>query len=67
LEIFHAALEKNLVAFLETGCGKTLIAIQLMKQIVSHKLKAKGQKNLIVFPAQGISMVSQILKKYKKL
>ena len=58
LEILHVAMERNTVVFLETGCGKTLIAVQLMKQI-AHKLRVKGKKSLIVFLAPKIQLVIQ--------
>ena len=45
--------------FLETGSGKTLIAVQLMKQI-AHKLRDKGEKSLIVFLAPKIQLVIQV-------
>ena len=52
-------MEKNTVVFLETGSGKTLIAVQLMKQI-AHKLRAKDEKSLIVFLAPKIQLVIQV-------
>lgn len=58
LEILHVAMERNTVAFLETGSGKTLIAVQLMKQI-AHKLRVKCKKSLIVFLAPKIQLVIQ--------
>nr|AIA82456.1 dicer-like protein01 [Stentor coeruleus] len=33
LEILQQAIEKNIIAFLDTGTGKTLIALMLMKEI----------------------------------
>ena len=59
LEILHVAMERNTLVFLETGCGKTLIAVQLMNQI-AHKLRVKGKKSLIVFLAPKIQLVIQV-------
>ena len=59
LEILHVAMERNTVVFLETGSGKTLIAVQLMKQI-AHKLRVKGNKSLMIFLAPKIQLVIQV-------
>ena len=58
-EIFRAAMERNILAFLETGCGKTLIAVQLMKQI-AQKCKAQGMKSLMIFFAPTVNLVKQV-------
>ncbi|KAH9304311.1 hypothetical protein KI387_008715, partial [Taxus chinensis] len=58
LEILEVAIRRNTVIILETGSGKTLISVLLMKQI-AHELRAKGDKGLIVFLAPTIQLVVQ--------
>nr|AJA90756.1 Dicer-like 3 [Cycas revoluta] len=58
LEILQVAIENNTIVFLETGCGKTLISVLLMKQI-AHKLRAQGGKCIIIFLAPTIQLVVQ--------
>ena len=58
-EIFHATLEGNIIAYFEIGCRKTLIAIQLMKQI-AHKGRASRKQNLRMFFAPTIQLVKQV-------
>jgi endoribonuclease Dicer len=56
----RAAMESNIVAFLETGAGKTLIAVELMKQTAEKKWVAKGQKSLMIFLAPTVHLVKQV-------
>nr|AJA90772.1 Dicer-like 3 [Ginkgo biloba] len=58
VEILQVAIQKNTIVYLETGCGKTLIAVLLIKEI-GHKLKAEGEKGLIIFLAPTVQLVMQ--------
>lgn len=60
LEVLAQAKMKNTIAFLETGAGKTLIAVLLMK----HKyqvLREQGRRMLAVFLVPKVPLVYQVL------
>lgn len=57
LELSKRALDENVIVVLETGCGKTLIAILLMCDM-GHLIK-KPQKNVCVFLAPTVVLVHQ--------
>ncbi|EFR03219.1 hypothetical protein MGYG_06219 [Nannizzia gypsea CBS 118893] len=42
LELFEKAKEKNIIAVLETGSGKTLIAVLLLKHVIEQELTDRG-------------------------
>ncbi|KAH9301174.1 hypothetical protein KI387_012757, partial [Taxus chinensis] len=61
LEVLQKALEKNILVYLETGCGKTLIAVLLIKEI-GNQMRAqqgKGEKGIIIFLAPTVQLVIQ--------
>jgi endoribonuclease Dicer len=61
LEVLEQAKVKNTIAFLETGAGKTLIAVLLMK----HKYETMRQQNqrmLAVFLVPKVPLVYQVKK-----
>ncbi|KNA22477.1 hypothetical protein SOVF_033880 isoform A [Spinacia oleracea] len=60
LELAKKALEENVIVVLETGCGKTLIAILLMCDM-AHIIK-KPQNNVCVFLAPTVVLVHQQAK-----
>ncbi|CAN8306466.1 unnamed protein product [Cochlearia groenlandica] len=58
LDVLEQAKSKNTIAFLETGAGKTLIAILLIKSI--HKdLTSQNRKMLSVFLVPKVPLVYQ--------
>lgn len=57
LEVFHRAEEENIIAFLKTGAGKTLIAVMLIKSY-AHLLR-KPQNNYAVFLVPTVVLVRQ--------
>ncbi|KAL8152481.1 hypothetical protein V2J09_010241 [Rumex salicifolius] len=57
LELCRRALEGNVIVYLETGCGKTHIAILLMYEM-GHLIK-KPQKDICVFLAPTVALVNQ--------
>ncbi|KAI5062975.1 hypothetical protein GOP47_0021522 [Adiantum capillus-veneris] len=58
LEVLDQAKVKNTIAFLETGAGKTLIAILLMQS--KHKtMREQNQKMLAVFLVPKVPLVYQ--------
>lgn len=67
LELFHAAIEDNIVACLGTGTGKTFISILLIKDL-SHQIRkplSEGGKRT-VFLVPTVPLVDQQTKVIKK-
>lgn len=61
LEVLAQAKVKNTIAFLETGAGKTLIAVLLMKE--KHKLlRERHIRMLAVFLVPKVPLVYQVLE-----
>ncbi|KAL2653060.1 hypothetical protein R1flu_021188 [Riccia fluitans] len=58
LEVLAEAQKRNTIVYLETGCGKTLIAVLLMKSL-AHKLRIPGKKKVAVFLAPTVNLVKQ--------
>ncbi|KAI9180947.1 hypothetical protein LWI28_009608 [Acer negundo] len=58
LDVLEQAKKKNTIAFLETGAGKTLIAVLLMKSI-SNDLQKQNKKMLAVFLVPKVPLVYQ--------
>ncbi|KAL3819351.1 hypothetical protein ACJIZ3_005256 [Penstemon smallii] len=58
LDVFEQAKKRNSIAFLETGAGKTLIAVLLMKS-VSIELQKQNKKMLAVFLVPKVPLVYQ--------
>ncbi|KAG6410467.1 hypothetical protein SASPL_128528 [Salvia splendens] len=57
LDLCKKALEENVVIYLETGCGKTHIAVLLIYEM-GHLIK-KPQKNICIFLAPTVALVQQ--------
>ena len=47
LQVFEVAKKRNTIAVLETGAGKTMVAVMLIKAI-GEAIKSHGHKKLIV-------------------
>ncbi|GMH17328.1 hypothetical protein Nepgr_019169 [Nepenthes gracilis] len=58
LDVLEQAKQKNTIAFLETGAGKTLIAVLLIKSICS-RLQQQNKKLLAVFLVPKVPLVYQ--------
>jgi endoribonuclease Dicer len=59
LEVLEQAKSKNTIAFLETGAGKTLIAVLLM-QSKHATMKEQNKKMLAVFLVPKVPLVYQV-------
>lgn len=59
LEVLEQAKSRNTIAFLETGAGKTLIAVLLIKSICDKMLK-ENKKILAVFLVPKVPLVYQV-------
>ncbi|XP_051114005.1 dicer-like protein 4 [Andrographis paniculata] len=60
IDLCQKALKENVVVYLETGCGKTHIAILLIYEM-GHRIK-KPQKNICIFLAPTVALVQQQAK-----
>lgn len=60
LDVLEQAKKRNTIAFLETGAGKTLIAVLLMKSI-STELQKLDKKMLAVFLVPKVPLVYQVV------
>ncbi|KAF5743870.1 endoribonuclease Dicer 1 [Tripterygium wilfordii] len=58
LEVLEQAKKKNTIAFLETGAGKTLIAVLLIRSVCSD-LQKQHKKMLAVFLVPKVPLVYQ--------
>lgn len=61
LDVLEQAKKKNTIAFLETGAGKTLIAVLLIKSIYND-LQTQNKKMLAVFLVPKVPLVYQVKK-----
>ncbi|KAG9458819.1 hypothetical protein H6P81_003327 [Aristolochia fimbriata] len=58
IEILNVALRRNTIGVLDTGAGKTMIAVMLMKEI-QNVMKQRGDNRLIIFMAPTVHLVNQ--------
>ncbi|XP_028790121.1 endoribonuclease Dicer homolog 3a [Neltuma alba] len=61
LEVFEVARKQNTIAVLETGSGKTFIAVMLINDI-GQSIKYSGVKKLIIFLAPTVHLQFKIIK-----
>lgn len=59
LDVLEQAKQRNTIAFLETGAGKTLIAVLLIKSI-SQRLRQQNRKMLAIFLVPKVPLVYQV-------
>ncbi|TVY67376.1 Dicer-like protein [Lachnellula suecica] len=62
IELFERAKEKNIIAVLDTGSGKTLIAVLLLRHIFAQELEDRAlgkQKRISFFLVDSVTLVYQ--------
>lgn len=61
VKVFEVAKRKNTIAVLETGAGKTMIAVMLIKHISKDMIKSNGKRKLMIFLAPTVNLVTQAI------
>ena len=60
VSVFNIAVQRNTIAVLETGSGKTMIAVMLMKEL-GKEIEIGCRRKLLVFLAPTVHLVNQVL------
>lgn len=59
VEVFDVAVRRNTIAVLDTGAGKTMIAVMLIRHFIDEAM-ATGDGRRVVFLAPTVHLVTQV-------
>ncbi len=59
LEVLEKTSQENIILYLGTGGGRTLVAVFLVKSL-AHNLRLKGDKRIVVFLVPTVILVHQV-------
>ena len=59
LEALEKSMKQNTIVFLETGSGKTLIAVMLLRSY-AHLIRRPKQSSIAVFLVPTVVLVTQV-------
>ncbi len=59
LEVLEKTSQENIILYLGTGGGRTLVVVFLVKSL-AHNLRLKGDKRIVVFLVPTVILVHQV-------
>ncbi|KAL8216944.1 hypothetical protein R6Q57_023781 [Mikania cordata] len=66
LDVFKVAMMRNTIAYFDTGSGKTLMAVMIIKELALALRKQPSEKKLFIFLAPTRNLVEQHFDDFKE-
>lgn len=60
VDVFTAALRENTIAVLDTGSGKTMVAVMLAREHARRVRSGEAPRRVVVFLAPTVHLVQQV-------